>query len=93
MTLLYQFNSAPWEPQLTVNPDGGDAVYSDPDDRPTDVIANEIMEATKESNEEGEGHPSDLSDDFLDAIEPFPITSGKREAAWETSPVGSSRFL
>jgi hypothetical protein len=90
LTLLYQFNSAPWEPQLRVSPDDSATTFSDPDDRPPDVIANEIIDATYEADEE---HPPELSDSFLDAIERFPLTSGSREIAWETSPVNSSRFL
>ena len=93
VTLLYQFNCAPWKPQLRVNPDEDGTTYSEPDDRSTDVIANEIVDATQESDEGDEESPPEMSDSFLDAIEPFPLTSGSREIAWETSPVASSRFL
>ena len=93
VTLLHQFNKAPWEPQLRVNPDGGGTAYSDPDDRPADVIANEIVKATYEADEGDEEKPPEMGDLFLDAIDPFPLTSGSRERVWETSPVTSSRFL
>ena len=93
VTLLYQFNSAPWEPQLRFDPDGDGTTYTAPDDRSTDVIANEIVDATYEASEEDEEHPPEISDTFLDAIEPFPLASGSREKAWEASPVGSSQFL
>ena len=96
VTLLYQFNSAPWEPQLRVNPDGNGTTYADPDDRTTDVIANEIVDSISEASEGDEsndGCAPELSDSFLDKIDLFPPISGSREKAWETSPVVSSRFL
>jgi hypothetical protein len=94
VTLLYQFNYPPWEPQLRVDPDDeANMHHSDPDDRPVGVIAKEIVDATYEADEGDEEQPSEMSDRFLDAIEPFPLKSGLREMAWETSPVASSAFL
>jgi hypothetical protein len=93
LSLLHQFNNAPWEPQLRVDPNGGGTTYSAPDDRPPDVIANEILDTSYEADEADQEHPPELSDVFLDAIEPFPPTSGSREIAWQTSPVHSARFL
>ncbi len=93
VTLLYQFNSAPWEKQLRVNEDGGGTTYSDPDDRPAEIIADEIVHASHEPEEGDQETPAEMSDAFLDATGPFPLASGVREIAWETSPVASSRFL
>lgn len=77
---------------MRVTPDGDGTTYSAPDDRATDVIANEIVDAKHEACE-GDGQPPEMSDSLLDAIDAFPLTSGSHEKAWETSPVGSARFL
>jgi len=94
VTLLYQYNDAPWEPQLRVNANGSGTAYSDPDERATEVIADDIVAADQfDEGDDMEPEPPELSDVLLDAIEPFPAASGLREMTWENSPVASARFL
>lgn len=93
VTLLHQFNTAPWEPQMRHDPEATEPTYSDTDERPASVIADEIVSATADPNEGGDEDAPPLTDAFLDAISEFPTRAVTREIFWESSPVKSAQFL
>jgi hypothetical protein len=88
--LLRQTGSAPWEKQLTADPDG-----SPPDDRDEAAIAADISGAAYETDE-GDGEsppdPDDAPAAFAAAVAAM-WPAGPRDRVASTGPVRSSRFL
>ena len=75
------------------DPEATEPTYSDTDERPASVIADEIVSATADPNEGGDEDAPPLTDAFLDAISEFPTRAVTREIFWESSPVKSAQFL
>lgn len=95
VTFLHQYNTSPWDSQMRADSESEEPTYSDPDDRPIEVIADELLASEPFDPGELEGEessPAELSDELIDALGRFPLSGGMREIAWETSPVQSSRF-
>jgi hypothetical protein len=96
-TFLYQFNTAPWEPQLIVSSEGGELETRDPRAVPLEERAREVACAKLEHKALSD------TDELLALVEvaralPEQYSaglfrhSGQRTRHWAGSPVPSSRF-
>ncbi|NUU23630.1 MAG: hypothetical protein HOV68_19315 [Streptomycetaceae bacterium] len=89
-TLLRQVGKAPWDKQLTADPDGGAE-----DLRPDEEIAADIVAAAPGSGPDGDlDAPTDTEADltaFTEAIAPL-WAKGSRDQPRSAGPVRSSRF-
>jgi len=89
VSILHQYNNAPWDPKMQFD---SEKEMSDPDERPIDQIAADILSSTGNPNEGGDGEVPQLTNQFLEAVGAFPESAGLRELFWESSPVKSSQF-
>lgn len=95
-TLLAQHNIEPWGARLHV-PSGGDAPQkTDPDTRPAELVAADIL-AADPTPEVGDGDAPPDSDDGLAAFAAavagsWPAASDSRDRMWSPGPVPSNRF-
>ncbi|MFK7818931.1 MAG: hypothetical protein AB8G99_09435 [Planctomycetaceae bacterium] len=94
VTLLHQYNTAPWDSQMRIDPDSNQTTQTEPDERAPEQIADDILSAEPESEgtDIADANAPALSDDLLDAIRPFPTATPTRENFWESSPVKSASF-
>ncbi len=97
VTFLYQVNAAPWEGQLTWDPDAEEMTHSPADERPSKLIASEVLDAPIE-----DAALDDLRDMMRfaravaklegDAAPQGLWDAGQRQRFWECSPIKSGRF-
>lgn len=96
-TLLAQHNVAPWHARLWMPPGSDTPQQTDPDDRPAEVLAAEILSAdTIPDSGDGESppDPDDGLAAFVSAVREFwPPASTRHDMLLSPGPVGSNRFV
>lgn len=93
--LLHQVVKAPWGEQLRLSP-GGEPETVPPDGRPEEELADEIVRAVPESDDDADDgappDPDDVLTRFVGAVREQWLT-GPRDAVRSPGPVPSSRFV
>jgi hypothetical protein len=91
--LLHQRNIEPWGPRMIAPPDGSPIRYKDPDARPTEEVAADIVAAVRADEELAPGDTLEDLTQFVRGLgDAWPAT-GPRDRMWSPGPVPSSRFF